>query len=246
MANMKKRVIGGFIVIGMALTVAGCGNTIPEMTQEQQELVVEYAAGVVLKYDKNHESKLVELTLEEDVVAEDVIAQEETPSLEAEEANETEANEVTVIDNTEDINEITSIEEFLQLDAVRFTYMGYEVSEFYPDDIDNDGLYFIMNATDGNKLLVLKFLAENISDTEMEFNMVQSNIRFKIVVNEIEKNALTTMLLNDLAFYQGSLASGETTELVLICEVSDEQSEAISSLSLVMKSVDDTATISLY
>ena len=70
-------------------------------------------------------------------------------------------------------------------------------------------------------------------------------MRFKVSVDGVEKNALTTMLLNDLAYYNGVLAPGESAELVLVCEVPVEQSENISSLALVLKSVDNEATISL-
>ena len=64
-------------------------------------------------------------------------------------------------------------------------------------------------------------------------------------VNGEEKNALTTLLLNDLAYYQGTLAPGENVELVLICEIPAEQAEVITSLALTMKN-DETATISLF
>lgn len=242
---MRKKITGGLAVVCSALIATGCGNSIPEMTEEQQELVVEYAAGVVLKHDKNYEGKLVELTLEEDDAKET-----ETSSLkedeEVSEIVESEAEDVVVIDNTENLEETTyTIESFLQLDTVRITYMGYEISDFYPNENESDDLYFIMNATDGNKLLILKFLTENISDMDAELNIAKSNVRFKIDVDGVTKNALTTMLLNDLAYYNGTLAAGESTELILVCEVSEMQSEEISSLSLIVKSVDNTATISL-
>ena len=41
-------------------------------------------------------------------------------------------------------------------------------------------------------------------------------------------------------------AAGEGVELVLICEVPDEQAGEISSLALDMSNADNTATISLY
>lgn len=242
---MKKRVIGGLAVVCSALIATGCGNSIPEMTEEQQELVVEYAAGVVLKYDKNYEGKLVELTLEEDA-AEEAEAPTAPENEELPESTESVENDVTIIDNTENVEEVTyTIESLLQLDPVGITYMGYEISDLYPSENEGDDLYFIMNATDGNKLLVLKFLAENASDQDMELNIAESNARFKIDVDGVTKNALTTMLVNDLAYYKGTLAAGESTELVLVCEISDAQAEEISSLSLIVKSVDNTATISL-
>lgn len=47
----------------LAAAVTGCGNSIPEMTGEQQELVVEYAADVLVKHSKNYDGKLVELSV---------------------------------------------------------------------------------------------------------------------------------------------------------------------------------------
>lgn len=244
---MRNRIAGGLAIVLLAVIMTGCGNAIPDMSEEQQELVAEYAAGVVLKYDKNHESKLVALTLEED--GEEALAEEsevpEAPENEQEPATDV-PEQAEIIDNTENAETVVqNIESFLKLDSVKITYTGYEMDDFYPNESEGEGYYFIMNATEGNKLLVLKFLTENISASDVELSMAQSNVRFKVMIDGVEKNALTTMLLNDLAFYKGTLALGESTELVLVCEVSNEQAERISSLSLIMKSVDDTATISL-
>ncbi len=244
---MRKKITGIVILISITAFAAGCGNKIPEMTEQQQELIVEYAAGTVLKYDKNYESKLVELTLEETVESEPV-KEEEAPDSENEEEEVVNGagEEVTVIDNTEAVTTVASIEEFLQIDSVAITYTGYETCDMYPENTESSELYFFMNATQGNKLLVLKFNIENFSDAEKEVNIAQSNVRFKVSVDGVEKNALTTMLLNDLAYYNGMLAAGESAELVLVCEVPVEQSENISSLALVLKNVDNEATISLY
>lgn len=230
--------------IFVSLFAAGCGNKIPEMTEQQQELIVEYAAGTVLKYDKNYEGKLVELTVEENSDSEP--ANEEAVVTKKEEAVNESEQEVAVIDNTQETATVASIEEFLQIDSISITYTGFEVCDMYPENDEGSELYFFMNATEGNKLFVLKFLVENFSSAEKEVNIAQSNVRFKVVVNGVEKNALTTMLLNDLAYYNGVLAAGESTELVLVCEVPVEQTAEISSLVLDLKSVDNEATISLY
>ena len=52
-----KRVLVGLLIGAVCFSFAGCGSEIPEMTEEQQELVVEYAAGELLKFDKNHSVK---------------------------------------------------------------------------------------------------------------------------------------------------------------------------------------------
>lgn len=245
---MKKRIIGSVLMFACVMIMAGCGNKIPELSDQQQDLVVEYASSVLLKYDANHASKLVELTLEQE--AQEEVGTEEvsqTPDGVEEEKKPEEAggilegdmSDVTVIDQTQ----AATIESFLKLDSVKITYTGYETAAFYPDQ--GDDLFFVMNASEGNQLLVLKFLAENLAGTETGIDIAQKETRFKIVVDGQEKNALTTMLLNDMAYYQGTIAPGESAELVLICEIPTGQEGTISSLELVMKNAEDAVTIPL-
>ncbi|MBD5548565.1 MAG: hypothetical protein HDQ97_14440 [Lachnospiraceae bacterium] len=247
---MKRQVIGSAAALLTAALATGCGNTIPNLSDQQQELVVEYAAGIVLKYDQNYESKLVELTLEQETEMtapeEEVSENPVTDEKESADAQQQEdaLEDVTVIDNTQEQEDV-SIESFLNLDSVKITYAGCEAYDFYPEQGEEEEFYFVMNATEGNKLLVLKFLTENISGAETSLDIGQSETRFTLMVNGERKNALTTMLLNELAYYQGTLAPGESTELVLICEIPDEQADATPTLELTMKSVDDIATISL-
>lgn len=244
---MKRKVISAAAIMLIAALLAGCGSKIPELNDTQQELVVEYAAGILLKYDKNHESKLVELTLEQQTEMEEPASEAgEGADGRTDENTDTDQPEepmpdVTVIDNTQE-PVIESIEAFLQLDSVKITYTGYEIYDFYPQE---NGLYFVMNATEGNKLLVLKFLTENLSQEQTSLDIGQSGTRFTFNVNGERKNALTTMLPNDLAHYKGTLDPNEGVELVLVCEIPDEQSGMVPTLELTLKNVDNIATISL-
>lgn len=246
--KMKKKVTGAAAVLLSAAITAGCGNEIPELNEQQQELVVEYAASQLLKYDANHEEKLVELTLEEEAVPEEggeEAAMEEEVNTEEEIQDVPDTEDVPVIDNTQEQQyENVSIEEFLNLSSVRMTYTGYETSSVYPEQ--GEEFYFVMNATEGNELLILKFLAENLSGTEMPLDISQSGTRFKISLNGQEKNALTTMLVNDLAYFQGTLSPAEGTELVLICEIPREEVSGIASLGVIMKNGDRIAAVPLF
>ncbi len=240
----------GLVICLTGACLTGCGNAIPEMTTQQQDLVVEYAVSQLLKYDKNHETKLVVLDMEQEADQGEALPEQETAALE--ENKEPSAGEagispedVTVIDQTEETEGgDISIEEFLKLDQVEVTYNGYEIADAYPPEAA-DEIYFYMSATEGNKLLVLKFDFKNISSQDMELDMAGSQTRYKIVANDTEKNALTTMLLNDMAYYKGTLAAGESVELVVVGEIPQDEASQIASLELIMKSVDDTATISL-
>ncbi len=251
---MKKSWIKILAIGAAGICLTGCGNAIPEMTPQQQELVVEFAAGELLKFDQKHTTKLVPIEMiqeEEESSQEDasVLDEKEDPSTNAVKENEDgeeegiPADEVTVIDQTqEEVPE--SVDGFLELTGISITYTGYELTDSYPPEVADD-IFFFMNATANNKLLVLKFQVENVSSESVELDFAHRQTRYKIVVNGEEQNALTTMLLNDMAYFQGTLAAGESVELVLVGEVSNEQMDQITSLELTMKSVDDSATISL-
>ena len=247
---MKKLLIKILTISAAGICLTGCGNVIPEMTPQQQELVVEFAASELLKFDQKHATKLVPLEMiqevEESNQADSSVSEEkEEPSADVVKENEEEGipvDEATVIDQTQKASQ--SVDEFLELTGVSIAYVGYELTDSYPPEAADD-VFFFMSATENNKLLVLKFQVENTFGGDIELDFAHRQTRYKIAVNGLEQNALTTMLLNDMAYYQGSLAAGESIELVLVGEVSNEQADQITSLELMMKSVDDSATISL-
>lgn len=254
---MKKGLICTLVITVLLTSVTGCGNTIPEMNEEQQELVVEYAVSEVLKYDQNHEPKLTDIILDEETEPAGTEAEEPQPSASAspedvvampeqEETNGVVDGAVAdaIIDNTgEGENIFSSIEDILNMSDVKFTYTGYEISSFYPKQAED--VYFVMNATSGNSLLVLKFNVENTAGIDTNLDMAGAGVRFKISIDGEEKNALTTMLLNDMSYYQGTIPAGESVELVLVCEIPEQQADKISTLGLTVKNVENTATISL-
>lgn len=124
-------------------------------------------------------------------------------------------------------------EQILGLQDVSLTYSGYEVDEFYPKN--GNEIYFVMNATPGNNLLVVKFTLRNLLNEEQDIQIQPGTVRVKIIMNGEEKNALTTMLLNDLATYQGTLGPNEETELVVVGEYPVEDLQTIDSLSVKLK-----------
>lgn len=244
-----KKVLRGLIIGTVGICLCGCGNTIPEMTEQQQELVVEYAANTLLKFDRNHAVKLVELEEEKPQETEDeaapAVSQPEGEEKTEEKGGIT-ADDVMVVDQTGENASIenVSIEQFLGLSDAEITYSGYETADSYPS-AGTEEVYFFMEATENSQLLVLKFDLKNTSDSEREVNLADSQVRYKIAINGVEQNALVTLLLNDMAYYQGNLAAGESTEVVVVGEIPSDQADQITTLELVMKSVDNTATISL-
>lgn len=71
--------------LGIACIVTGCGRTV-ELTEEENEIITEYAVGLLLKYDKYYNNHLVELTEETDTAETQPEEEEPLP----EENNDTE------------------------------------------------------------------------------------------------------------------------------------------------------------
>ena len=168
---MKKSMISLAVATAM-ISLVGCGNQIPDMTQEQQALVVEYAAGEVLKYDKNYRSKLnVEVLSEPEALDAQEGAPEQAPEPEQEQPVQGAQQEpIAAAQEVPVIEKQATIEELLGLPDVTFTYTGYELCDTYPMD-QSEKAYFYMSATEGKKLLVLKFQARNNSEAEFILNM---------------------------------------------------------------------------
>ena len=81
----------------------------------------------------------------------------------------------------------------------------------------------------------MKFTLRNLLNEEQDIQIQPGTVRVKIIMNGEEKNALTTMLLNDLATYQGTLGPNEETELVVVGEYPVEDLQTIDSLSVKLK-----------
>ena len=237
---MKNKKMRPFIILlagTLIVSLSGCGNTIPALSEEQEALVVEYASTAVLKHDANYQGKLVDLST---LSNEEETPEEETTQEPVEEADipkepeQMQEPQQDVLSAEQAEAEIQAdAEQILGLQDVSLTYSGYEVDEFYPKN--GNEIYFVMNATPGNNLLVVKFTLRNLLNEEQDIQIQPGTVRVKIIMNGEEKNALTTMLLNDLAAYQGTLGPNEETELVVVGEYPVEDLQVIDSLSVKLK-----------
>lgn len=237
--------------IGITCILTGCGNTMPELTEEENDVITEYAVNLLLKYDKNTSSRLVDLAdyeEENDMDSENDSPEEDNDALEEEttpdEENGLPVADTEVVDISEEAN-ASSIEEFYSINGFSFQYTGYELKKEYPDMTENEAdAFFAMEATPGMQLLVLKFQTVNQSSYETELNMLNYGTRMRVSVNgESPKSVLSTMLLNDIQTYKETVEANGATELVAVVEV--PEGTYVEDISLILKSDSDSTTISL-
>lgn len=247
MTGRNKNIVCGALLCTMMLSMTACGNEIPDLTEEESQRVGEYAAVTLLKYDASNRSRLVDpemviAKLEKEAAREAAKAAQE--EAEAEETGSTGTTEVTMPTAQEDIT--ASMEDFFGLpEGVSITYEDYMLTDSYPEDGATDE-YFALDASAGKKLLVLRFHLTNGTEKEEKIDLLNTDSRYIITVNDsIRANALTTMLPNDMSTYAETLEPGQSQELVLLLEVNENVAGAVQTIALRVKNASNEYTIQL-
>lgn len=234
---MKKREISCGIAALCLILFTGCGAALPPMTDAQQDAIAEYAAALVMRHTRNYSSRLVDLSLYEEKEPEKT----EEPGTGGMDATA----DTPVIDNSDNNNidetVYQSIDALLVPDGVVITYMGSRILDSYPENEDDDDLFFALEASTGKKLLVLRFSLQNTTGEEKNLDIFSVAPRCTLKINDtVRTHVISTMLLDDLSTYIGSLAAGEEISLVLLAEI-DNTLDTIEKLELTVSTGEESA-----
>lgn len=237
----RKNITAVLTVLMLGIGLSGCGeNQIPEMTAEELQMVGEYAAITLMKYDASRRSRLVELPEES---APQPAGPSENPEPEAPPVTEPEENITAPVSGGETEESSYTMEEVMGLpEGLSVSYQDYELCDYYPHD---EGDYMAVQAVSGKKLLVLHFSITNSSGQEKSVDLLSGNTAYWITVNgDVTRRALVTMLLDDMTTYSDTIPGGGRAEVVLVVEI--EESTEPASVSLKLKNDSKIHTIQLF
>jgi len=228
-------------------------------------MVEEYAAQLLLKYDKNYISTTMsEAMIEEERVAlehraavQAQIAEQRAQELLEEQTQATESGEGSSEGSGEggDGAEAAAapvyadIDEFFGMDGVEISYAGYVVCDSYPTDLEENDWQGVARAGAGNQLIVFSYVVTNQTGDELTADLAGHHARFNFRVQsgagDVSKSALTTMLLSDLSIFRETLAPGESKTAVLIVEVTQDVASSLTGITMVMREDDARAELTL-
>lgn len=246
--NRKKLAILGALGV-ISCLLAGCGNEIPELTEEEASLIATYAADVTLASSRESASRLIDTAAETARLEElaEKIEKLQHQKKEEEEEAQTQDMEHSVSESGEvqaQWERAENIADFIGLDGFQVSYDGYEISKSYSADSE-DEWEPTFDATAGKNLLIVKLEVTNISGAPATADVLSKNVLFFIEGdNGMGGMAFVTMLLNDFAFAQEEIGAGENKQYVLITQV-DENITETSSLSLLMKMGGESMNVKL-
>jgi hypothetical protein len=229
---MRKgfRVITLFLVCSLML--CGCGTSLYELTEEEETVIVHYAAYVLAKHNVYQKDGMVAIS--EDLLEEDSEEAGTEEALPDETEQETEASEQQsgsgdTAESTaaEPANSI-SIAEAVGYDGqLDIAYTGFTVVNNF-----QEGRAYSLDAHAGYDFVVAQFTMKNISGEAIDVDVMSRGLTFRMSYEEnrwIKEDV--TLLLTDLSTYTDSLASDESVDLVLLFEVPEDDVASIGELS---------------
>lgn len=243
------------LVVAFSILLCGCGSDVPDLTPEQTALISEYATHLLVKHSELSERDLLDDRELEKGINEE--AQERERKAKADEIAQAYLNdEVEMIDgavaeeeqgegqNESEILPVQTIAEFLGEESFVIDYNSYELCESYPS-AGEDEFYVAMDATSGKQLCVVKFAVSNMTSEDREFNMLGKKNNYVLDMPDGQTiSAQTTMLLDDISSYNGTVPANATEQMVLVFEVDDSITQ-MDSVELIIKNDSGENGISL-
>lgn len=240
---MRKKSIGMLaIVLAASLLMGGCGTAMYELSEEEQEIIVNYAAYVVAKHNLNQKDGMRYVSpdaYEEETEAPD----SEEPDCEMPDGTEepdTSGGTGTVpTDDSQTQETVTIAEAIGQADVLEAEYKGFYLTDNY-----KEGSYFSIDAKSGRKLVMVEVKLTNPTGEEVAVDALSQGIRFQACFyGDTWIRQDSTLLLYDLSTYQGTLAAGESVDTVLMFEIPLEQENSVVGTNL--RVVMDGATYTI-
>lgn len=212
----KHRRCLAIIVVALSFVLSGCGTQVYELTAAEEELIVQYAAYFVSKYNIYQKDGIAYVAAKDET--EEADKSDDTTTQKPEDSEESDKSS----DNMDSMEEAIGRKGSLEI-----TYKGSTVESY----IQQGSAYYV-NPGAGNVLFVMKFDVKNVSEKAVELNNLTSDMSFKLKSGDIVSTHKQTFLDNDFSAYTGTIGAGETVELILIFETKSSNAEKIVSPTL--------------
>ena len=258
---MKRIKALGLLAASMLL-LTGCIDSMPDLTDEQTEMISEYSARLLLKYSSTYNYRLADDRVLADAVLQESLMEEsqeessetlDTENAEGESATDTQSTEEsqeqseTQTDESEQagVEVLTTdeadIAQLRGIDGVAIKYQSFEICDAYPKDSTG----FSVTAAQGKKLLIVHFDIESATNESAECDIFNHNLSIRMSVNDKSVKARNTLLPDDISSYIDTIPAGEVREVVAVAEIDDMTDADIETFTMRISSSDGSFDIQL-
>lgn len=215
-------------VMMAAMMMSGCGEEAYALTDKEEELIVNYSAHVVTKYNTYQKEGLTyvwpeeteEVETETPVAGDDAIeedtAQTESGQVVSEGGTTADVPDDTATnDDTAYVSNVVTLDELFGVPGVELDYVGARLADSYVEDE-----YYALYPNSGKQYLVLGIDITNEGDEPVDIDYLTDTAEFQVVLNgEVTASSELTVLLQDFSTFEATLKAGETRETVLLFQV---------------------------
>ncbi len=217
----KKSTVFLVLSMSVAFLLCGCGTPMYELTADEQELIVQYSAYALGRFNAYQKDGMQYYDA--------ALYEEQTPvnSPESEEETENDSQENVTAEGTGTSdsashgNAISFAEAIGYKSELLVSYQGFDLINNY-----KEGNYFSIDAKPGYQLFTAKFEVKNISDQDIVVDAMAQNPTFRLSIDGGKNwiNEDVTLLLYDLSTYYGTINASDSIECVLLFEIPADQS----------------------
>ena len=233
--NKKKRYL--FIsIVAMMMFLTGCGESLYELTAEEEALVIHSAAYYVAKHNIQQKDGVNGIAIPEEI---DLEEEEVSSETEIDDTLGTTGDGQTqpAIPSEDGV----SLAELIgQAGNLQVSYEGSYVANSY-----KEGSAYIVDAEAGKTFYVMKFKLTNTTNAAIEVNNASKSPVVKLVCDAVSVKSEVTFLTSDFSTYQGTIGVGESVETILLFEVSESVAEQIANPTLQITIGNSTKNIKL-
>ncbi len=230
---MKKYISCIAMAILSVSLLTGCSSGI-ELSDEENDMVAEYMAAALLKYDSEYEKELIyveQIEEEEDnqfVLADDTT--EESNKEETQNSNGTQTSNKTEKETSSEKKETASVslDKIFDSSTYKIEYVGMKECTTYKEDGNE---YFVVEAPSGSKLAVAQFKITNTSSKDIKVEFAEKNI----VYSFLGKNPLLTALTGDLQYYSETIPANKSKMAVVLFAVNKDTDISGGTLTVAKK-----------
>lgn len=232
-----------FIVV-LSFFLTGCVQTL-NVTSEQGDILAEYIADLVLKYDKYYNQELIyddteaakesniDLTEESSDNNENIVSDNDKNT---EDADNSAAQEEVPSQQPKNLNQVMNLKYF------DVKYSKYGLYDSFPKDSKNT--YFVLETRAGKKLLVVELKIKNKTAASKRFDMMSKDFNYELDINsENTYRPIMTLLVNDMQYIDITVSGGKTEVGYLVFEV--PKSVKLKNASLIVTNKEGQAIIAL-
>ena len=225
MTGKRIKIMASVLVAATVMT--GCGTKIYDMTDEEQQLIVNYSAYALSKHNIYQPDGMTSATESETEEQDTSATETETETADEKTSEKTSEKTDTGQENgnsgqsqqtaqeTKPKMQTVSLAQAIGYEGLSVSYAGMTTEETY-----KEGSYYSMEAGAGNTYAVLKFTLSNTTGTDMNVDLFTNTGKYRAAFSGgKEYEAEGSFLTYALNTFQGTIAAGQSVDVVLLFKV---------------------------